>query len=131
MTALNLASGIRAFAEHHAHNPSQKAVISKQLSIESVNDAEWSRSTGNVPKPLLVKPQILLDRAHASPGQIDGNRGESTRKAVGAFREMRDIGRPYRWSELPGAGDRPLCRRSNRNARMGARRRSMSLLLIG
>jgi lipoprotein-anchoring transpeptidase ErfK/SrfK len=41
---------------------------------------------------LLVKLQVLLDRAHASPGEIDANRGENTRKAMAAFREMRGLG---------------------------------------
>ena len=39
-----------------------------------------------------MKLQVLLDRAHASPGEIDANRGENTRKAVIAFREMRGLG---------------------------------------
>jgi len=60
-----------------------------KLTPESVNNAEWKR--GKPPPSLLVKLQVLLDRAHASPGQIDANWGENTRKAVSAFREMRGL----------------------------------------
>jgi peptidoglycan hydrolase-like protein with peptidoglycan-binding domain len=60
--------------------------------MQAVNDAEWSRAGHQLQRPLLVKLQILLDRAHASPGEIDGNRGENTRKAVEAFRELRNLG---------------------------------------
>jgi lipoprotein-anchoring transpeptidase ErfK/SrfK len=59
------------------------------VSLESVNNAEWRGGSGSA--PLLVKLQVLLDRAHASPGEIDANRGENTRKAVAAFREMRGL----------------------------------------
>jgi len=61
------------------------------LSIESVNDAAWRK--GNLSAAVLLKLQVLLDRAHASPGQIDATRGENMRKAVAAFREMRRLGR--------------------------------------
>jgi hypothetical protein len=61
------------------------------VSIDSVNSAEWRGES--VSTPLLVKLQVLLDRAHASPGEIDATRGENTRKAVAAYREMRGLGR--------------------------------------
>ncbi|MBP0617907.1 murein L,D-transpeptidase [Jiella sp. KSK16Y-1] len=35
--------------------------------------------------------QILLDRAHASPGVIDGFNGENTRKAIAAYEAMRGL----------------------------------------
>ena len=60
------------------------------LTSESVNSAQWQQ--GKLSASILVRLQVLLDRAHASPGQIDANRGENTRKAVAAFREMRGLG---------------------------------------
>jgi len=68
----------------------KKPTATHNLTVESVNHAEWRR--GNIPAPLLLRLQVLLDRAHASPGQIDGTRGENTRKAVAAFRQMRALG---------------------------------------
>jgi hypothetical protein len=60
------------------------------LSLETVNAAEW-QGQGKPSTPLLVKLQVLLDRAHASPGEIDGTLGENTRKAVSAYAEMKGL----------------------------------------
>ena len=53
--------------------------------------------SGEAPDPFLIRMQVLLDRAHASPGVIDGLDGGNTEKAVKAYEAMRDLkvdGRP-------------------------------------
>src|SRR5262245_16832544 len=60
---------------------------SASLTLEGVNAAELQQ--GKPSTPLLVKLQVLLDRAHASPGEIDGTLGENTRKAVAAYAEIK------------------------------------------
>ena len=74
-----------------ALSASTKSSPTPNLSLESVNSAEWRGKGRTIPPPVLVKLQVLLDRAHASPGQIDGARGENTRKAIGAYRQMRGL----------------------------------------
>lgn len=44
-----------------------------------------------LPDPFLIRAQILLDRAHVSPGVIDGLAGGNTDKAVRAYEEMHDL----------------------------------------
>jgi peptidoglycan hydrolase-like protein with peptidoglycan-binding domain len=63
----------------------------KALDMASVNEAEWQQEARSSP-PLIIKLQVFLDRAHVSPGEIDGNLGENTRKAIEAFRELKGLG---------------------------------------
>jgi peptidoglycan hydrolase-like protein with peptidoglycan-binding domain len=63
---------------------------SASLTLEGVNDAGW-QALGKASAPLLVKLQVLLDRAHASPGEIDGTLGENTGKAIAAYAEMKGL----------------------------------------
>jgi lipoprotein-anchoring transpeptidase ErfK/SrfK len=80
------------------------------LSLDAVNTAEWR--PGKLSAPLLLRLQVLLDRAHASPGQIDGRQGEGTRKAIAAFREMRGMRTGEHldeslWRDLTGSDSEP------------------------
>ncbi|WP_244630980.1 L,D-transpeptidase [Aureimonas sp. ME7] len=43
------------------------------------------------PDPFLIRMQVLLDRANASPGVVDGFLGDNTVRAVRAYETMRDL----------------------------------------
>ena len=70
----------------------QKSVPSTMLSAEIVNDARLMHPVGPKTKGAAVlRAQILLDRAHFSPGEIDAAYGGNVRKAVMAFQKSNSI----------------------------------------
>src|SRR5947199_6215165 len=86
--------------------------LAAELTPERINSANF---TGKLPSedgisPLAVKLQVLLDRAHFSPGEIDGRFGDNVEKALRAFAEANSLpaGKsltPEVWSKLQGASD--------------------------
>jgi lipoprotein-anchoring transpeptidase ErfK/SrfK len=85
---------------------------SEPITPEAVQGAQLSATArpGNQTDALIVKAQILLDRAGFSPGEIDGKRGENFRKAVKAFAQTKGISdsndlTPEIWAKLNNASE--------------------------
>jgi lipoprotein-anchoring transpeptidase ErfK/SrfK len=62
------------------------------LTPESINEAQWSprESPGRL-KPVVLKAQVLLDRAGFSPGVIDAHDGANFAKALRAYQEAKGL----------------------------------------
>jgi lipoprotein-anchoring transpeptidase ErfK/SrfK len=89
--------------------------VAASISADAVNSAQWtepSRSQKSI-SPVLVKLQILLDRAHFSPGEIDGRPGENSNKAIAAYAAAQGAGTvtgmtAELWQSLAGSFKDPV-----------------------
>lgn len=110
---LGLALSPEFCAAKPGHPRAHPHVSQPSLTAETVNRAEYSPSiTLNQVNPLMLRAQILLDRAAVSPGQIDGKDGDNARKAIAAFRLSHDLDATDKldeatWNELKQAVDQP------------------------
>jgi lipoprotein-anchoring transpeptidase ErfK/SrfK len=89
--------------------------VGAPLDIQAVNDARWTeRPTGKGRiAPIMIKTQVLLDRARFSPGEIDGKPGENVSKALTAFADHLGLGPTGQlteeaWQELVSTSSEPV-----------------------
>ena len=65
--------------------PSQPADPRERVTVEGANEATFGVAGPAEQRNLIVKLQVLLDRAGVSPGVIDGYPGENVAKSISAF----------------------------------------------
>ena len=73
----------------------------KALTLEEVNTAAFhpKAKASKGLSPVVLKAQVLLDRARFSPGVIDARGGENTKKALMAFAQAWS---QKQWRTQPG-----------------------------
>ena len=66
-----------------------------EISVDTINSAiptGWKEDPeAKAPDPLIIRVQVLLDRAHISPGVIDGLTGDNLTKAIHAFEQREGL----------------------------------------
>jgi peptidoglycan hydrolase-like protein with peptidoglycan-binding domain len=69
------------------------AAFGADLNPAAINSAVPSSKTlsNDNPTPAGIRLQVLLDKAHFSPGEIDGKFGENAKKALRAYADAQQL----------------------------------------
>ena len=90
------------------------------LNPETINSADLKETAKSGKKasktkldPVMVKAQVLLDRARFSPGVIDGHNGDNLKKAIAAFQRAKGLNESgsldrETWSKLTDGVSEPI-----------------------
>lgn len=62
--------------------------------VSAIRNARPGSGNGTASEPLLIKLQVLLSRAHFSPGEIDGRYGANLKAAIAAYKQAHDLPNP-------------------------------------
>ena len=73
-----------------AGGPLAPSPAAPPITAASINDAA-PKGTNDKDPSLIAKAEVLLDRAHFSPGAVDGLDGDNFRSAVRAFQQVNKI----------------------------------------
>jgi peptidoglycan hydrolase-like protein with peptidoglycan-binding domain len=73
-----------------AGGPLAPSPATPPITAASINDAAPKGANDKDPS-LIAKAEVLLDRAHFSPGAVDGLDGDNFRSAVRAFQQVNKI----------------------------------------
>lgn len=66
-------------------------LAARELTLADVNAANFVDGRKNSSQAVLIKAQVLLDRANFSPGTIDGRKGENYANALRAFQQQNGL----------------------------------------
>jgi lipoprotein-anchoring transpeptidase ErfK/SrfK len=89
------------------------AIAASTVDIDPVNAASVTTGSAKPSEAVVIKLQVLLDRAGFSPGEISGRLDENTKKAISAFEAQQRLTidgkvNPNLWMAITATSEAPV-----------------------